>query len=103
MQMFVYTKMKIYWLLISIIFTQTCFAQFKVTNLDKTTIPKSIRYDGNIVEAVRWTDKTVPGTVNGFFSNHSSCRSEAIASGPGATTTVALWIEKHQQGQKFAK
>jgi len=50
--------MKIIGFLVSFILTQTCFAQFKVTNLDKSSIPKSVHYTGNIVQAVRWTDKT---------------------------------------------
>ena len=50
--------MKIIGLFLSFILTQTCLAQFKVTKLDKNTIPKSIHYIGDIVQAVRWTDKT---------------------------------------------
>lgn len=50
--------MKIIELLLSFILTQTCLAQFKVTKLDKNTIPKTIHYIGDIVQAVRWTDKT---------------------------------------------
>jgi hypothetical protein len=49
-------KMKTIGLLVSLILTQTCLAQFKLTKLDKNSIPKSIQYKGNIVEAVRWTD-----------------------------------------------
>lgn len=48
--------MKIFGLLFSLILTQICFAQFKLTKLDKTSIPKNIQYSGNIVHAVRWTD-----------------------------------------------
>jgi hypothetical protein len=51
-------NMKIIGHLVSLILTQTCFAQFKLTKLDKNSIPKSIQYRGNIVEAVRWTDDT---------------------------------------------
>ena len=50
--------MKIIGLLVSLILTQTCFAQFKLAKLDKKSIPKSIQYKGKIVEAVRWTDNT---------------------------------------------
>jgi hypothetical protein len=50
--------MKIIGILASLILTHTCFAQFKLTKLDKSSIPKSIQYKGNIVEAVRWTDNT---------------------------------------------
>jgi hypothetical protein len=50
--------MKIFGLFLSLILTQTCLAQFKLTKLDKNSIPKSIQYIGNIVDAVRWTDNT---------------------------------------------
>lgn len=50
--------MKLLGLLLSLILTQTCLAQFKVTKLDKNSIPKNIQYNGNIVQAVRWTDNT---------------------------------------------
>jgi hypothetical protein len=50
--------MKIFGIFLFLILTQTCLAQFKVTKLDKNSIPKSIQYKGNIVEAVRWTDNT---------------------------------------------
>lgn len=50
--------MKIFGLLLSLILTQTCFGQFKLTKLDKNSIPKSIQYTGNIKQAVRWTDNT---------------------------------------------
>ena len=50
--------MKIPGLLFSLILTQTCLAQFKVTKLDKNSIPKDIQYTGNIVQAVRWIDNT---------------------------------------------
>ena len=45
-------------LVLCLILTQCCFAQFKLTKLNKNSIPKSIHYAGNIVEAVRWTDST---------------------------------------------
>jgi hypothetical protein len=48
--------MKIIGLLISLILTNSCLAQFKVINLDKNAISKDIHYDGKIVQAVRWTD-----------------------------------------------
>lgn len=50
--------MKNFGLFLSLILTQTCLAQFKLTKLDKNSILKSIQYKGNIVEAVRWTDNT---------------------------------------------
>jgi hypothetical protein len=50
--------MKLLGLLLSLILTQTCLAQFKMTKLDKNSTPKNIRYNGNIVQAVRWTDST---------------------------------------------
>jgi hypothetical protein len=50
--------MKILGLIVSFILTQTCLAQFKLTKLDKNSVPKNIQYAGNIVEAVRWTDNT---------------------------------------------
>ena len=50
--------MKIPGLLLSLILTQICFAQLKLTRLDNNSIPKSIRYTGKIVQALRWTDNT---------------------------------------------
>jgi len=50
--------MKILGLLLSLILTQTCLAQFKVTKLDKNSVLKNIQYNGNIVQVVRWTDNT---------------------------------------------
>jgi hypothetical protein len=50
--------MKIFTVFLSLFLTQTCLGQFKLTKLDKNSIPKNIRYAGNIVEAVRWTDNT---------------------------------------------
>src|SRR6185437_16630533 len=50
--------MKVFGLLVSLIFTHTCLAQFKLTKLDKNSIPKGIQYKGNILNAVRWTDNT---------------------------------------------
>jgi hypothetical protein len=50
--------MKILGLIVSFILAQTCVAQFKLTKLDKNTIPKTIKYTGNIIQAVSWTDKT---------------------------------------------
>jgi hypothetical protein len=52
------TNMKIPAFLISLILTQACLAQFKVTQLDKNSIPKTIHYNGDLVEAFRWTDKS---------------------------------------------
>ena len=50
--------MKILGVILSLIVTQTCFAQFKLTKLDRNSIPKNIQYTGKIVQAVRWTDNT---------------------------------------------
>ena len=50
--------MKLPGLLLSLILTQTCLAQFKLTTLTKNSIPKRIQYKGNIIHAVRWTDST---------------------------------------------
>jgi len=50
--------MKIGGLFLSLILTQTCLAQLKVTKLDKNSIPKNIQYGGNIVHGARWTDST---------------------------------------------
>ncbi len=50
--------MKIFGLLFSFIVTQTCIAQYKLTKLNKSSIPKSIRYTGDVKQAVRWTDST---------------------------------------------
>lgn len=50
--------MKIFGLILSLILTQTCFAQLKLEKLNKSAIPKSIQYTGKIVQAVRWTDST---------------------------------------------
>jgi hypothetical protein len=49
---------KILRLLLFLILTETCLAQFKVTSLDKNSVPKNIQYNGNILQAVRWTDST---------------------------------------------
>lgn len=50
--------MKFIGLFLSLILTQTCLAQFKLTKLDKNSIPKTIQYTGNIFQTVRWTDNT---------------------------------------------
>ncbi len=49
--------------LLSFTLLQPCFAQFKVTKLDKNSIPKNIHPDGNIFQAVRWTDNTGDNVV----------------------------------------
>jgi hypothetical protein len=43
--------------LLLLIFSQTCMAQIRVTNLGKSSIPNGIQYAGHIVKAVSWTDK----------------------------------------------
>jgi hypothetical protein len=58
MQKLHHAKMKILGLILSLILTQSCLAQFKATKLDKKSLPKSIKYHGHIVQAVRWTDTT---------------------------------------------
>lgn len=58
MQRLYSTNMKIISLLYFIIATQTGLAQFKLTELNKTSIAKSIQYTGNLVQGVRWTDST---------------------------------------------
>jgi hypothetical protein len=50
--------MKIIILFLSVILSQTCFAQFKLKRLDKSSIPKTIQYTGKFVEGVRWADST---------------------------------------------
>ena len=50
--------MKILGFLLSLFLTQACLAQFNLTKLDKSFIPKSVQYTGKIVQAVRWTDNT---------------------------------------------
>jgi hypothetical protein len=50
--------MKIVGLFLSVLLTQNCLAQFKLTKLDKNSIPKNIQYTGKIFQAVRWTDNT---------------------------------------------
>ena len=49
--------MKILGLLLFLILTETGLAQFKVTSLDKNSVPKNIQYNGNILQAVRWIDR----------------------------------------------
>ncbi|RWY57393.1 M949_RS01915 family surface polysaccharide biosynthesis protein [Mucilaginibacter gilvus] len=44
-------------LLAMMILPATLFAQVKTTKLDKNTIPKSIKYEGHIIDAVSFTDK----------------------------------------------
>lgn len=50
--------MKFFGLLLSLTLTQTCLGQFKLTKLDKNSIPKSIQYTGKIKQAVHWADST---------------------------------------------
>lgn len=49
-------KIKIPGIIFLAILSQVCLAQVKVTKLAKNSIPKSISYNGNIVEAVSWKD-----------------------------------------------
>jgi hypothetical protein len=50
--------MKLFVFFLIFIFPMTCLAQPKLTQLTKSTLPKDIKYSGNIVQAVRWTDST---------------------------------------------
>src|SRR6266511_5470361 len=50
--------MKSLGLFLFIILTQSCLAQFKATRLDKHSVHKNIQYNGNILQAVRWTYTT---------------------------------------------
>ena len=45
-------------LLLFLLLTQPCLAQFKLTQLDKSAIPRKIQYGGNIIQAVRWADNS---------------------------------------------
>jgi hypothetical protein len=49
--------MKLFKLLVLVIFTYSASAQVKVTILDKKSIPASIHYIGNIINAARYVDK----------------------------------------------
>jgi hypothetical protein len=55
--------MRITGLLFLLIVTPACFAQIRLTKLDKSAIPKNIQYTGKIVHAVRWTDTTGDNVV----------------------------------------
>ena len=48
--------MKAFPIVLQILISQTCIAQFTIIRLDNNSIPKSAYYSGHIVEAVRWTD-----------------------------------------------
>lgn len=54
----------------------TCFAQFKLTQLDKNSIPRTIQYKGHIVNAVRWRDSLgeniIIATETGIIASDSS-------------------------------
>ena len=50
--------MKVIGLLFLLFLTKTCFAQFNLTKIDKTLVPKNIHFAGKIVQAVRWNDNT---------------------------------------------
>ncbi|HWJ30500.1 MAG TPA: hypothetical protein VNS32_28465 [Flavisolibacter sp.] len=50
--------MKKVWFIPIIFVCQYCFAQPKISKLDKNSIPKNIHYAGHIVNAVRWADTT---------------------------------------------
>jgi hypothetical protein len=47
---------KVTHLILSLLLSQLAFAQIKVTNLDKNTIPKTIKYKGHIVNAASYRD-----------------------------------------------
>ena len=44
-------------LFIFLLICQPCFAQIKLTQLNKQSLPPGIRYTGKIIEAVSWKDK----------------------------------------------
>ena len=48
--------MKFLCILLLLLLSQTCFAQIRLTQLDKKTIPKKIYYTGQIVNAVSFKD-----------------------------------------------
>ncbi len=48
--------MKIYFVTFLFSLSQTCFTQIKLIKLDKKTIPKNIRYQGQLVNATRYAD-----------------------------------------------
>ena len=48
--------MKTLRLLILLLASQSCFAQLKLTKLDMNSLPKTIQYNGHIMNAVRWKD-----------------------------------------------
>jgi hypothetical protein len=50
--------MKAIFILLLVVVSEPCFAQIKVTQLDKKSIPGSIAYAGQLVNAVRWTDSS---------------------------------------------
>lgn len=52
------TNMKAYGIFIFFILTHACYGQVKFIKFDKNAIPKSIQYNGKIVEAIRWRDST---------------------------------------------
>lgn len=64
------------YLILVVLIPQICLAQFKVANLNKESIPKSIRYDGRIINAVRWVDNSgdhiVITTESGSVKNKSN-------------------------------
>ncbi len=73
--------MKIPSLIFFFILTHTCFAQFKLTTLDKNAIPKNIQYNGNIVQAVRWIDSTGSNIVILTKTNITASKNEEGSDG----------------------
>jgi hypothetical protein len=52
------STMRLFAVLLLMIFAQAGSAQFSVKKLDKNTIPRTLRYSGKLVHAARWTDST---------------------------------------------
>jgi hypothetical protein len=55
--------MKISGLFFCLFLSQYCLAQFKLTKLDKNSIPKGSRYLGSLVQAFRWKDNSGDNVV----------------------------------------
>ena len=48
--------MRTIYFIILVLTSQIGFAQIKLTKLTTTSIPKGVKYSGNLINAVRWTD-----------------------------------------------
>jgi hypothetical protein len=73
------TKMKFPKLLLLMLWSQFTFAQIKVINLDKSDIPKSVKYKGQIVNSVMYQDSdgenVVITTQTGIIETNDGFRS----------------------------